>query len=299
MKVGVTGYSGFLGKSLVKNFKDNQIEVVKIGRKTDSDIFLDLSKDSSPNLADINCLIHLAGLAHRKQNKGSDFNEINFRATESLIKKAYNQGINKFCFASTVLVYGKIDANNLDESYPLLSNSPYGLSKASCEKFMLSFFQDKPNAEVLILRLPLVVGPDAPGNLGYLDSAIRKGRYFSLGGNTSKKSIVFRSDINKTLMNWLKSNEKGVLSLNLCSGELNFNHLELDIAKYHSRKLVVLPFGFGYKLIRILFYRFKLKIPVLSKIALNQTFETMRNYKFVSVKSYTYQNLSNEFNENN
>lgn len=298
MTVGVTGYSGFLGKSLVKNFRDNQIEVVTIGRRTDSDIFLDLSKDSSPNSADLNCLIHLAGLAHRKLNKGSGYNEVNFRVTESLKKKAYDQGINKFGFASTVLVYGKIDANNVDESHPLLSNSPYGLSKASCEKFIMSFFQDKPYAEVLILRLPLVVGPDAPGNLGYLDSAIRKRRYFSLGGNTSKKSIVFLSDINKTLMNWLKSNEKGVLSLNLCSGELNFNQLELDIAKYYSRKLVVLPFGLGYKLIRILFYRFRLKTPVLSKIALNQTFETIGNNKFVSVKSYTYQNLADEFNEN-
>ena len=174
MKAGVTGYSGYLGKSLVKNFRGNQIEVITAGRKTDIYIFLYLSKDSFPNLDDMNCLIHLAGLAHRRHNKGPDFN--------------------------------------------------------------------------------------------------------------------------KTIMNWLKSNEKRVLSLNICFGEFNFNQLELNIAKYHSRKLVVFHFGFGHKLVRILFYRFKLKIPVLLKIVLNQPFETLLNYKFVTVKSYTYQKFSNEFN---
>lgn len=297
MKVGVTGHSGYLGKSLVKKFIDNQIEVVTIGRKAESDVFLDLSNVGNPNLAGINCLIHLAGLAHRKQNKGSDFNEINFKASESLIKTAYDQGINKFCFASTVLVYGKMDANHLDESHPLSSNSPYGLSKASCEKFMMKFFRDKPNAEVLILRLPIILGSDAPGNFGYLDSAIRKGNYISLGGNSSKRSIVFRSDICNTIINWLKANEKGVFSLNLCSGETTFNQLELDIAKYHSRKLIIFPFSFGYKIIKILFHRFNLKIPLFTKIALNQTYESTRNFKFVSLKMYSYQNLENELNE--
>ena len=43
MKVGVTGYSGYLGKSLVDKLVNKKIEVIKIGRRSDSDIKVDLN----------------------------------------------------------------------------------------------------------------------------------------------------------------------------------------------------------------------------------------------------------------
>jgi len=46
-----------------------------------------------------------------------------------------------------------------------------------------------------ILRLPLLVGENPPGNLGSMIKAIEKGYYFNIGGGKSKKSMVLANDV--------------------------------------------------------------------------------------------------------
>jgi nucleoside-diphosphate-sugar epimerase len=51
-----------------------------------------------------------------------------------------------------------------------------------------------------ILRLPLVVGENPPGNLGAMIRGIKKGYYFNIGGGNAQKSMVLATDVAKFIL---------------------------------------------------------------------------------------------------
>jgi GlcNAc-P-P-Und epimerase len=53
----------------------------------------------------------------------------------------------------------------------------------------------KNNIRLSILRLPLVAGPNPPGNLGVMIKGITSGRYLSIGEANARKSMVGAEDI--------------------------------------------------------------------------------------------------------
>ena len=46
-----------------------------------------------------------------------------------------------------------------------------------------------------IVRLPLIAGKNAPGNLGSMINAIKKGCYFNISGGKAARSVVLKDDI--------------------------------------------------------------------------------------------------------
>jgi nucleoside-diphosphate-sugar epimerase len=76
----------------------------------------------------------------------------------------------------------------------LLARDPYGLSKIHAEKFVEDWCE-KHNVICTIFRLPLVVGPNAPGNLGKMLMGIKKGYYFNIAGGKAQKSMVLATDV--------------------------------------------------------------------------------------------------------
>ncbi|MGB0430998.1 MAG: NAD-dependent epimerase/dehydratase family protein [Bacteroidia bacterium] len=153
-----------------------------------------------PKLAqDLHLVVHLAGKAHsipKTDKESREFYDVNLNGTINLF-----EGIKHNCspktrviFVSTVAVYGLEEGENILENQASNPKTPYGLSKFQAEKW-LTEFADNSNIKLTILRLPLVVGPKAKGNLGAMLSAIRKGRYFSIGDGTARKSMVLANDI--------------------------------------------------------------------------------------------------------
>ncbi len=55
----------------------------------------------------------------------------------------------------------------------------------------------------LILRLPLVAGHHAPGNLGKMVAAIQRGRYLRLARGEAQKSMVLAGDVAALIARWL------------------------------------------------------------------------------------------------
>ena len=53
----------------------------------------------------------------------------------------------------------------------------------------------KNNVLLTILRLPLLVGKNPPGNLGSMIKGIQKGYYFNIDGGKAKKSMVLTEDV--------------------------------------------------------------------------------------------------------
>ena len=60
---------------------------------------------------------------------------------------------------------------------------------------MISNWCNSHNVTCTILRLPLLVGNNPPGNLGNMINAIRKGYYFNINHGRARKSVVLAEDV--------------------------------------------------------------------------------------------------------
>ena len=139
-----------------------------------------------------------------------------------------------FVFISSVSVYGIIEGVNIKEESPLLAEDAYGKSKIDAEAIVQQWC-DSHNVICTILRLPLVVGENPPGNLGAMIRGIKKGYYFNIAGGNAKKSMVLASDIAKFI---LKAAEVGG-TYNLTDGiHPTFNELSNNISRQFSKSFV-------------------------------------------------------------
>lgn len=234
MKILLTGSSGFLSSFLIKGILN--CNILKLSR-TKSDYNIDLSEYTPVFNKNFDLVIHAAGKAHSKpktQEEIDSFNNINVIGTQNLLNGLINNLPKQFVFISSVSVYGLIEGENISESTPLLANDPYGKSKIEAESIVRTWCEEH-NVICTILRLPLVVGENPPGNLGAMIRGIKKGYYFNIAGGNSKKSMVLASDIAKFI---LIASEVGG-TYNLTDGiHPTFNKLSHSIANKLGRSFV-------------------------------------------------------------
>jgi len=181
MKILLTGVTGFIGKALVVELLKQGFNIsIAVRQKTN--LFPDKVKqfvvgdfgsdpDFSASLAEVNCVIHLAGKAHvlnqAKVLALDEFRKINTELTLNLAKQAVTAGVERFIFLSSIGVNG--NQNHL----PFLENDisnpqePYAISKYEAEQGLLKLAKNS-SLEVVIIRPPLVYGNNAPGNFGRL-----------------------------------------------------------------------------------------------------------------------------------
>jgi len=191
----LTGASGFLGREIVKQIDIGEIQT--LGR-SNADYCVDLSREV-PHVNGIDLVIHCAGKAHvipKTEAERADFFDVNVKGTENLLSGLSKMAAlpRQFILISTVAVYGKQEGKGINEETPLKASDPYGQSKILKEQLVREWC-DKHLVICSILRLPLLVGADAPGNLGAMIRGIEKGYYFNIGGGTAKKSMVLSKDV--------------------------------------------------------------------------------------------------------
>lgn len=139
-----------------------------------------------------------------------------------------------FVYISSVSVYGLNNGMQINEDQLLLAQDAYGKSKIEAE-IIVKEWCVKNNVKCTILRLPLVLGSNAPGNLGKMIHGIKKGYYFNISGGIAQKSMVLSSDIAKFI---LKAAEVGG-TYNLTDGyNPNFKELSHLIAFQLNKKFV-------------------------------------------------------------
>jgi nucleoside-diphosphate-sugar epimerase len=193
----LSGSSGFLGKHILKEY-DN-IGIITLGR-VNANIICDLSTQI-PKLPHLDLIIHTAGKAHsipKTPLEKQEFFHVNVRGTQNLLKGLEQAPFlpKSFVFISSVAVYGLDKGINIKEDHPLNAKDSYGLSKIQAEQIVEEWCK-RNNVICTILRLPLIVGENPPGNLGSMIKAIKKGYYFNIAGGLAKKSMVLADDVPK------------------------------------------------------------------------------------------------------
>jgi UDP-glucose 4-epimerase len=64
--------------------------------------------------------------------------EVNTLGTLSTLRAAWKAGVERFLYASSMAVYGKVVYSPQDETHPVNPTSPYGVSKYASERYLLS-----------------------------------------------------------------------------------------------------------------------------------------------------------------
>ncbi len=264
----LTGAGGFLGRKIFEELSQKH-NVIRLGRAFTNDVVVDLGREIPEISRPVDIVVHCAGKAHvvpKNKEEAEQFFLVNEQGTVNLLKglEGLNPLPSTFIFISTVAVYGLTKGAQIDESFPLNGRTPYARSKINAEQAVKKWCA-KNNVQPVILRLPLIVGKDAPGNLGSLTRAIKKGRYFSISGNTSRKSVVCDIDVARLIPELL--NKQGIF--NLTDGlDPRFVEIEEAVAKSLRKRI---PFRLPIRIVQLLgktgdlLLRLKIGFPLTSE----------------------------------
>ena len=241
MNVLVTGALGFFGKEISAHLigKSN---VISLGIEKENDIICDLSKNIPKLEIELEMVVHAAGKAHlvpKDKKEAQAFYDVNVNGTRNLLTaldKTNNLPVS-LCFISSVAVYGLETGESISEETELNGNTPYALSKIEAEVLVLEWGK-RNNVNILVLRLPLLVGQNPPGNLGQMIQAINKGYYFRIGDGRSRRSMVLAADVAGLITH--SQNMQGVF--NLTDGyHPTYCELENAIAIQSGRHIKTIP----------------------------------------------------------
>lgn len=154
------------------------------------------STDWSSALKNIEVVVHLAARVHvmGPQNEQSLFKyrEINTESTLNLARHAVATGVRRLIYLSSIKVNGEatpIGKPFSRESQPTPTD-PYGRSKLEAERGLLKIAEHS-NLEVVIIRPPLVYGPEVKGNFLTIMTWLSKGWPLPLASVTNnQRSLV-------------------------------------------------------------------------------------------------------------
>ena len=225
-----TGATGFLGNNILPLLQE-KYDVDTLALDENANYNVNLVKDDIILRKEYDIVLHAAGKAHVVPKSDAEiklFYDINLEGTKKICEALEKSRIPKsFIFISTVAVYGCEIGDLIDETHPLNGDSPYADSKKQAEVFLQEWCE-KNNVVLTILRPSLLAGKNPPGNLGAMIKGIKTGRYLSICGGQSRKSVAMAEDIAKVVP--ICENKGGIF--NLCdSYQPTFHELEELISK--------------------------------------------------------------------
>ncbi len=206
LPVLVTGASGFLGRRVVPGLLAEG-KVTTLTREPFEGHCTITGDITDPELRlghrPFSTVYHLAGWAHRVPQTDAEremFFRVNAEGTGNLLRALERTGglPQAFVLISTVAVYGLETGERLDESTARNATDAYGASKRLAEDIVMEW-GGRRGVRVGIVRLPLVAGPGAPGNLGAMVRALRCGKYLGIGSGAARRSMVWAEDVGKIL----------------------------------------------------------------------------------------------------
>ena len=200
-QVLVTGANGFVGSFLLAALHGSSLFSASAGLRKKSQwgveghVVGELTADTdwSSALARVGVVVHCAARVHKPCNDDSNtvklWRQINVDGTLNLARQAAGLGVKRFIFLSSIGVNGnESDRPLLPEDSPA-PKTHYAMSKLAAEQGLRDIHQ-KTGMEVVIIRPPLVYGPSAPGNFGFLNKVLDTGLPLPLAGIHNKRSFV-------------------------------------------------------------------------------------------------------------
>lgn len=250
MRFLVTGGNGFIGCYISKALKIDGHEVTTLGRSSMNDIVIDLSISTYEFKTDFDYIIHTAGIVHKEEHINSFNTSLilkDIAITENLLKSIVGINFKKIIYLSSVSVYGLINGHEIGVDTQPKPTNGYGFSKLINEKIIQSQIE---LSKTLIIRLPLVNGPNAKGNIRKAQQALKKKRMVVFSENNSLKSILEISD----LYSFIVEKSKDINGIQqIKSYDINFNDFVRSLCFNKPLILPKIVLQFGIRVSKFLF----------------------------------------------
>lgn len=197
MIVAVSGADGFIGAPLCTLLTKRGHHVKKLVRRSadaGADRYLlDHAVETSNSILEgVDAVLHLAGRAHvlaTEPDSSASFERDNVELTRVLTARARSAGVKRFVFMSSIGVNGGATHGHpfseLDEPTPL---EPYARTKLRAEQVVRE--QAGHALEVVVVRPPLVYGPNPKGNLQRLIRLLDMGVPLPFASIRNRRNIV-------------------------------------------------------------------------------------------------------------
>ncbi|PIA86228.1 NAD-dependent epimerase/dehydratase family protein [Streptococcus parauberis] len=181
-KILITGANSYIGQSL-----ENWLE------KSQGDYQVDTLDMINPDwkeydFSPYDSIFHVAAIVHKNEkNLNQDlYDKVNRDLPIDLANLAKQAGVKQFIFLSSMSVYGN-EEENITNNTATKPSTYYGKSKLAAEIGLKALVDD--NFHVLVLRPPMVYGPNAKGNYTRLSKLSSMTLIFPKIDN--KRSMIF------------------------------------------------------------------------------------------------------------
>ncbi|MCG3886875.1 NAD-dependent epimerase/dehydratase family protein [Photobacterium leiognathi] len=265
-KVLLTGATGFVGKAIEKKLLLNGDDVIPASRnplKLNGIIF-DLEKNFAltEQLTGIEVIIHTAARVHCMNDSKEDeqyYIDSNVTATVNLAKQAIQAGVKRFIFISSIKVNGESTTgrkpfSSLDIPSP---EDAYGQSKHKAENALLDLAKTS-DMEIVIIRPPLVYGPNVKANFASLMNLASKPILLPFGAVNNKRSLIFVENLADFVVHilehplaknkvWCVSDDNDLSLSQLLSLLIKFGHSKAILVKVPPKLIVCLLTFLGRK----------------------------------------------------
>ena len=238
-KILITGANSYIGTSFEKYMaqwpEDYQVDTV--------DMIDGTWREKS--FAGYDVVFHVAGIAHSDNGKiGPERSKVYYAVNTNLAietaSKSKKDGVKQFIFMSSASVYGgsssigKIKFINKDT--PVSPSNSYGDSKLRAEKGIVPLEDD--SFKVVILRPPMIYGPDSKGNYPTLSKLAQKLPVFPKVNNC--RSMLFIDNLMEFVHLMVDNEEQGVFWPQNAEYS-NTTELVKLIAQAHNKTILLIP----------------------------------------------------------
>ncbi|MDA7719770.1 NAD-dependent epimerase/dehydratase family protein [Alphaproteobacteria bacterium] len=208
MKVLVTGNSGFVGFAIARALEAFHVDLIlPVRSRVDSisnlrcgsqfRVIGDINETTnwSSCLEGVDAVVHCAGVSGAGQRANPEklwaLQSVNVDGTLRLARQAAAAGVRRFIFLSSIKVNGESTRPNIpfrpeDAAMP---SDAYGMSKFEAEKGLTKICCES-GMDFVIIRPPMVYGPNVKGNFAMLMKLVEYGVPLPLSNIRNQRSYI-------------------------------------------------------------------------------------------------------------
>lgn len=191
----VTGAGGFIGSAFGMRAAGCGISVRRLTRSQFEGFVppSTVESDATALFGGVGCVVHLAARAHVYDETSAEplslYRSVNRDATLVLARAAVQAGVRRFVFVSSIRVNGGSTRVPFQPSDVPAPEEPYAISKYEAELGLWEIARET-GLEVVVVRPPLVYGPEVKANFRRLLKLSSTGFPLPLGSVGGIRSLV-------------------------------------------------------------------------------------------------------------